>query len=239
MPLDLSFIQGTTVIIPAAGIGRRMGGEVPKQYLKVSDEYILDITLEKFLSYKEVELIVLVVSPDDTYVQKLKHINNDKIVLIDGGAERVDSVFNALKFLLDNVLPDHMPVMVHDAARPCITHGDLDLLLKQFLESREPCLLAAQVVDTLQEIDTNNQVFKRLNRQHIIRAMTPQIAEFGDLKTAIKQALKENIEITGGVSALTHAGHQVTAVIGRSDNIKVTLPEDLLLAESIIKHTEQ
>lgn len=231
MPVDLSTITGIVVVIPAAGNGSRMKSDTPKQYLKIGKKMVLDITLEKFLNFDSVEKIVLVTSPNDSSFQELKNINDDRIVVIDGGAERVDTVTNALRFLYDHGLPDETPVMVHDAARPCITSEDIEKLCSWYDSHNTACLLACPVTDTLQKVDSNHQVESVIDRQQVVRALTPQMAKFVDLISAISKAAQDKFLVTDEVSALTYAGYEVGVVYGRDDNLKITHSQDLDLAE--------
>ncbi|MGX5173811.1 2-C-methyl-D-erythritol 4-phosphate cytidylyltransferase [Aliikangiella sp. IMCC44653] len=231
MPVDFSEVTNNVVIIPAAGIGSRMNSQVPKQYLQINGEFILDITLNKFLSRADVAKVVLVISAQDQHYTNLKSLNNDKIEVIEGGEQRVNSVFNALKFLYDNGLPDDTPVLVHDAARPCILTADLDKLIDYFKQHQAPCFLGAAVNDTLQQVNDVGQVVKRLDRSHIVKAFTPQMASFIDLKNALKKAREDGVFVTDEVSALSYSGHQVNLVSGSASNIKITLNEDLALAQ--------
>jgi len=232
---DLSTIKGAVAIIPAAGIGERMKASKPKQYLKVGDRTILGITLDKFLSYDSVELVVLVISPSDQYFQDLRYIDHEKIVVIDGCDERVGSVHNALTFLFDNGLPDNTAILVHDAARPCVTHSDIDKVYHSFKQSNKPAFLAVPVVDTLHKIDDNQHVEGPVDRSDLVRALTPQVSAFIDLHNAIKSAIENKLPVTDDISALKLAGHEVEVVFGRNDNIKITEPDDLALAEFYIE----
>lgn len=229
--MDLSTIKGIVTIIPAAGVGQRMRSETPKQYLTIGKKLILDITLEKFLSFDPVELIIVAVSANDRYVNDLVNINDNRIVLIEGGDERVNSVNNALHFLFDNGLSDKAAVMVHDAARPCITHEDLKRLQLSFIKDKQACFLAAAVVNTLHRIDEQKQAYSTVSRDQLVNAMTPQMACFIDLKRSLETAVEEKKPVTDEMSALMQAGHKVNAVMGRADNIKITTPDDLALAE--------
>ena len=228
---DFSQISGVVVIIPAAGVGRRMGGELPKQYLKINQKTVLDITLEKFLSYQPAELVVLVTSPEDQHYRQLENLGNEKLHIVDGGKERINSVVNALNYLYDGGLTDDVAVMVHDAARPCIRQSDLDSLLNTYMNNNTPCLLAAPVVDTLQKINGKQQVESVIDRDTVVKAYTPQLASFAILKESLDKAITSEQVITDEVSALTNAGHSVKFVLGRSDNIKITIADDLPLAE--------
>ncbi len=218
-------------IVPAAGVGSRMQSEIPKQYLKIKDRSILGITLDKLMSYKSIDLVVLVVSSEDDHYQGLKDIDSNDIIIIEGGQERIHSVYNAIRYLFDNGLPDETPVMVHDAARPCVLHSDLDKLSDTFKNNQLPCMLVAPVVDTLQKINQQQQVESRVDRSNLVRALTPQMAKFIDLKDSLKKALDKAQLFTDEVSALTYSGHNVNVVYASNGNIKITHPEDLPIAE--------
>ncbi|TQV71582.1 2-C-methyl-D-erythritol 4-phosphate cytidylyltransferase [Aliikangiella marina] len=227
---DLSTLTGIVAIIPAAGIGERMNAEIPKQYLKIGERTVLGLTLERFLNYEPVEIIVLVTSPSDTHYDNLRDIENEKIVVIDGGEERADSVSNAISFLYDSGLPDDTPVLIHDAARPCVTSTDIEKLCNHFRNTNKACFLAAPVVDTIHQVDEDATVNGFIDRRNVVRALTPQLAKFIELKNSLEEAKAKKLSVTDEVSALKHAGHSVDAVIGRPDNIKITTPEDLRLA---------
>jgi len=231
MYLDLSQFHDLVVIIPAAGFGQRMQSDTPKQYLTIQNQTLLEITVNKFLSYAPTGLIVLALQPGDQYCYQLPCCESEKVIIVDGGAERANSVFNALKFLYDSGLGNDIAVMVHDAARPCITHEDLNRLMEHFSERQQPCLLGSPVVDTLQRIDGADEVQGVVDRRNIMRAFTPQMARFVDLYQTLSKALEQGNLVTDEVSALTRCGMNVKVIRGREDNIKVTHPADLALAE--------
>lgn len=231
---DLSQFKATVAIIAAAGYGSRMQSDTPKQYLKINRQTILDITLSQFLSFEPVELIILVISPQDIYFKHLEHADNEKVIIIEGGDERADSVYNALNFLYDCGLPDEAAIMVHDAVRPCITHDDLDKLSEFHAQSSSPCLLVSPIDDSLQKIH-NGLIEESVDRSGLVRALTPQMASFIDLKSSLKNAIQNKINVTDEASALVASGYKVSTVVGRSDNIKITHAEDIALAEFYLK----
>jgi 2-C-methyl-D-erythritol 4-phosphate cytidylyltransferase len=236
---DLSKIKGMVAIVPGAGVGSRMQSDIPKQYLKIKDRSILGLTLNKLLSYKPIELVVLVVSPDDNHYQGLKDIDSDNIIIIEGGQERIHSVNNAIRYLYDNGLADDTPVMVHDAARPCLLHKDLEKLTAQYNKSQLPCMLVAPVVDSLQKVNQENQVESRVSRDALVRVLTPQMAKFIDIKEALKKSLDNAQLFTDEVSALTYAGQTVDVVYASNGNIKITRPEDLPIAEFFLEQEKE
>ncbi|WP_196137870.1 2-C-methyl-D-erythritol 4-phosphate cytidylyltransferase [Aliikangiella sp. G2MR2-5] len=235
MLVDLSTVKGAVAVIAAAGAGTRMGADKPKQYLPLAGKTVLEITVEKFLGFEGIECVVLIVPPNDQDCYQLPVAEKENVYVIDGGERRTDSVLNGLMFLYDAGLPDDVAVLVHDAARPCVSKSDLQKLIDTFRKSKQPCLLAAPVVDTLQEVNAKGDVKRVVDRDKLVRAFTPQVARFIDLKTALIKARDEGVPVTDEVSALTSAGHKVKAVIGQSNNIKITHPEDLPLAEYYLK----
>ncbi|MCT9189373.1 2-C-methyl-D-erythritol 4-phosphate cytidylyltransferase, partial [Acinetobacter baumannii] len=151
-----------------------------------------------------------------------------------GGAERVHSVLNALNYLL-TFADENDWVLVHDAARPCVTIDCLNALVANAIESNESAILAIPVRDTLKQVKSGNQIDKTVSRDLLWQAQTPQITKIGKLKKAIEHALENNVTITDEASALEYMGETVQVVMGRSDNIKITYPDDLELARLILQ----
>jgi 2-C-methyl-D-erythritol 4-phosphate cytidylyltransferase len=231
---DLSQITNNVVLIPAAGVGKRFGGHLPKQYCKIKDRMVLDITLDKFLSLESVDLVVLIVSPTDEHYQSLSSITSDKLVLIDGGEDRSNSVNNGLRFLFDNGLPDETPILVHDAVRPCISDRDIQALLDFYAENKQACFLAEPVNDSLRKVDIYDQVVESVDREQLVKALTPQMSRFIDLKHALATIVKNDFVVTDEVGALINCDIPVSAITAQDLNIKITRQSDLLLAETIL-----
>ncbi|MBL4940094.1 MAG: 2-C-methyl-D-erythritol 4-phosphate cytidylyltransferase [Colwellia sp.] len=229
--------QQFVVIVPAAGIGKRMLASQPKQYLTINNQSILSHTVNRLLSHKNITKVVLVLSDDDGYFAQTTLADNPNVIRVTGGTERVDSVLSGLKAIDEN----HW-VLVHDAVRPCVTHGDIDKLIVQCLASNSGGILAAPVTDTMKlatenEVDvneiTNNKataVSKTVDRSRLWHAFTPQMFKAKELKQAIEQAQAKGLIITDESSAIEYAGLPSLVISGRRDNIKITRPEDLTLA---------
>mgnify|MGYP005986381487 CR=1 FL=1 len=228
--LFLAENQQFTVVVPAAGVGKRMLASCPKQYLTINDQTILSHTLNRLLSHKKIKKVVLVLSDDDDYFGETILAENPNIIRVSGGKERVDSVLSGLKIISDTEW-----VLVHDAARPCITHGDIDKLIEQCLANNSGGLLAAPVVDTMKLAFKNNknkamQVCETIDRSSLWHAFTPQMFKVTELKQAIEQAQKKGLMITDESSAIESVGLPCLLISGRRDNIKITRPEDIVLA---------
>lgn len=217
-------------ILPAAGVGSRMKADRPKQYLSLNGRYLMDHTLEVMLSYPAFEKTVLVLSADDPYWPASIYSGNERIIRAEGGAERCYSVLNGLA-ALDGLAADNDWVVVHDVARPCLQHSDLDALLTQLQDPG--AILAAPVRDTMKrgsQTGGKNVIDHTVERKQLWHALTPQVFRYAQLKQALQQCLRDGVEVTDEASAIEHTGQAPLLVEGRSDNIKVTRPEDLALA---------
>jgi len=220
-------------VIPAAGSGSRFSKTELKQYQYIQDRTVLEHTIRR-ISQLPLNGYVLAIGAQDTFAQTLAFQNIGKAHFCTGGAERVHSVLNALNHLL-NFADENDWVLVHDAARPCVTIDCLNALVAKAIESNDSAILAIPVRDTLKQVVLDNCIDKTVSRDLLWQAQTPQIAQIGKLKKAIEQALENNVTITDEASALEYMGETVRVVMGRSDNIKITYPDDLELARLILQ----
>lgn len=216
-------------VVPAAGIGSRMQAEVPKQYLELLGKPILQRTLERLGQSLPFERIVVALNPDDPYWSQRIDVNGLPVETVAGGAERCDSVLNALNSLKDIAQPDDW-VLVHDAARPCVRPADLSHMLQVLSECGHGGILAAPVKDTMKRGDGDDCVAATVEREQLWHALTPQVFPFAELYQALDQALAAGDKITDEAMAIERVGGKVKLVPGAQDNIKVTRPEDLQLA---------
>ena len=212
-------------ILPAAGIGSRMRADKPKQYLKILDKTILEHTLTAMLTHSAVTQIILAVNRDDPYIANIALIGHPKIQTIIGGETRAESVFNGLKVIDEK----NTWVLVHDAARPCLTHSDIDKLLA--VNDDQGAILAIPVTDTIKRATADQQILQTEDRTQLWQAQTPQFFRANLLKHALMQAFRQKVNVTDEASAMELAGFRPHLIVGRSDNLKVTRPEDLALAE--------
>lgn len=212
-------------IIPAAGIGSRMQADRPKQYLKILGKTILEHTLNIFLSYEKINQIILPVAENDPYLLSIDLLQDPRIKVITGGANRADSVLNGLRSIENK----KSWVLVHDAARPCLRHEDLDKLVQ--IQDENGAILAIPAVDTIKRSNADLQIQHTEDRSQLWLAQTPQFFPVERLQNALEQAEKQGFIVTDEASAMELAGFRPHLVSGRSDNIKVTRPEDLALAE--------
>ena len=229
--------QNIWVIIPAAGVGRRMGSDTPKQYLLLDERTVVEHTLSVFDSHPAISEVIIAISENDEYWSSLNIALSKPLHVVDGGKERCDSVLNALTFLQKRANADDW-VLVHDAARPCLRTEDLNLLLEKCQSHAVGGILAVPVRDTMKRSDANT-IKETVDRENLWHALTPQMFRFKLLKDALESALKKNNIITDEASAIELAGYQPLLVEGHADNIKITRPEDLTLAAFFIDQQKE
>ncbi|MDH5396309.1 MAG: 2-C-methyl-D-erythritol 4-phosphate cytidylyltransferase [Gammaproteobacteria bacterium] len=220
------------VIIPAAGVGRRMGTDIPKQYLELNNIPVIHHSINVFANHPAIAEIVVVLSKDDEYWSDLNISQQKPLHIVDGGKERCDSVLNGLKFLNDKAGQNDW-VLVHDAARPCLRSDDLTLLLDTLINHETGGILAIPVRDTMKRsvsVGDAHFITATVDRENLWHALTPQMFRFGMLYDALNKALTENKMITDEASAIEAAGFQPVLVEGHADNLKITHPDDLSLA---------
>lgn len=225
-------------VIPAAGIGSRMSAEKPKQYLVLGDKTILEHTLLRILTLPNLAGIVVPLNSEDTYWTSLTILQHPLVHTIHGGASRADSVLNGLNYLADKAHALDW-VLVHDAARPCVTLSSIQKLCDELVGSDIGGILAVPVSDTLKQVANNNEIQTTVDRSPLWQAQTPQLFRYKLLRDCLIQSLANNEIITDESSAVELCGYKPQVVEGRNDNIKITRPDDLLLAEFILTQQEK
>lgn len=213
-------------IVPAAGIGQRIGGLLPKQYVQLGDKPILTHTLNTICQIPHVRQVIVPLHPLDQYWQRLIHLPYKNYVTIIGGELRFESVFNALTYLKNLAQPQDW-VLVHDAVRPCITKEAVTELLQQIDNDPVGGLWGVPVCDTLKKVDAAGKVLYTVPREQLWHAQTPQIFRFELLYLAFAKVKQDKIIMTDEASAIEYLGYHPKMVQGRYDNIKITWPEDL------------
>ncbi|RJT27391.1 2-C-methyl-D-erythritol 4-phosphate cytidylyltransferase [Buttiauxella izardii] len=222
-------------VVPAAGIGSRMQTECPKQYLKIGNKTILEHAVASLMAHPRVAHVVIAISPTDTWFASLPLASNPNVTVIEGGAQRADSVLAGL-----NVVQGAQWVLVHDAARPCLHQDDLARLLAITETSKIGGILAAPVRDTMKRGEPGkNLIAHTVDREDLWHALTPQLFPLELLRSCLQRALDEHASITDEASALEYCGFHPELISARADNIKVTRPEDLALAEFYLTRLTQ
>jgi 2-C-methyl-D-erythritol 4-phosphate cytidylyltransferase len=216
-------------VIPAAGVGKRMKADRPKQYLMLGKRTVLQQTIAIFEQHPQIAGIVVIVTKGDPYWAELHVETNKPLLVADGGTERCHSVLNGLE-LLQHHAADSDWVLVHDAARPCLRQEDIDHLIAELQQEDVGGILAVPVRDTMKRDDGTGRISRTEERSGMWHALTPQMFPLGLLRGVLQRALADGFEVTDEASALEHAGLQPKLVEGHADNIKITRPEDLALA---------
>lgn len=224
-------------VIPAAGVGARMGAAIPKQYLPLLGKTVLEHSVGRLISHPRMAGVVVVIAPHDTHWQTLSSQFTTAPLTAEGGAERYHSVLNGLHRLAEIAQP-HDWVLVHDAARPCIRPVDIDKLITALTDHAAGGLLGLPVSDTVKRADREGTVLETVNRTGLWRALTPQMFRLEALTRALRHAVDQHLPVTDEAAAMELAGYSPRMVEGHADNIKITHPQDLALAELYIRQQE-
>ncbi len=221
-------------VVPAAGIGSRMEADRPKQYLDLDGKTVLEHTLQRLISHPKIKGIIVAIAQNDPWWPQISVEGNDPIHVVVGGVERADSVFHALTELTK--LADDDPwVLVHDAARPCLRHQDIDQMLDKLSNHPVGGILGIPVNDTVKRTNFEHEITETVERNGLWRASTPQMFHLHALKQALHTAKEQQLKVTDEASAMELAGYQPLMVEGHSDNIKITVPQDLALASLFLQ----
>lgn len=223
----------TWAIVPAAGRGSRFGGAVPKQYLALAGRPVIEHSLRAVLDHPDVDGVMVALAPDDTAWPGWREVGGKPVLTCVGGGERADSVLAALHALPASIDEDQW-LLVHDAARPCLHRDDLARLIDQGCLDAVGALLAAPVRDTLKRADADARCLGTEPREALWRALTPQLFRRGSLTRALASAHRNGIRVTDEAMAMERLGLKPRLVEGRDDNLKITTPADLALAEFVL-----
>ena len=220
-------------VVPAAGVGKRMQADKPKQYLPLMGKTVIEQTLSRLLKADIFTSITVAISEVDPYWETLDIASNSKVIRAKGGKERADSVLSALSALKSQA-NDNDWVLVHDAARPCVTSKEIHFLIDTLKNELYGGILALSSHDTLKQVK-GDSIQSTIDRRTIWRALTPQMFRYGVLKKALEQT-EGNSTVTDEASAVELTGGVVKIVEGATENIKITRPEDLALAEFYLEN---
>ena len=222
-------------VVPAAGVGKRFGSALPKQYLQLNNKTVVENTLERLLAVEEIAQVVVALSSEDQHFKSLGVARHSRIKTVIGGDERCHSVLNGLRYL-SGVGDERDWVLVHDVARPCVRAADIRKLLQQVDQfDAVGGILANPVRDTMKRANRINQIEATVDRNQLWHALTPQLFRLGALRGAIESALADGVVVTDESAAMERLGHQPLLVEGHYDNIKITHPQDLALTELYIQ----
>lgn len=216
-------------LVPAAGLGARMGDSMPKQYLPLAGQPMIAHALHTLCSNADISTVFVVLAPDDTLFHSYDWSRfGDKLQpLFCGGERRTDTVLNGL--LASEIEADDW-LLVHDAARPCLTLAHLSKLIAELRDDAVGGILAVPVADTLKRADDHDHILRTESRERLWQAQTPQMFRAG----LLARALQQRGSFTDDASAVEALGLQPKLVLSEPTNFKVTYPQDLLLAELLL-----
>ncbi|NLY44618.1 MAG: 2-C-methyl-D-erythritol 4-phosphate cytidylyltransferase [Tissierella sp.] len=223
-----------SVIIAAAGMSNRMGSKINKQFIAIDNKPILVHTIEKFEQSKYIDEIIIVSKEEEVeYCRKeiVRKYGFKKVTkIIRGGKERQDSIYNGLMALSENT----DIVLTHDGARPFVKHTHIEDGIKGVIE-HGACVIGVPVKDTIKVVNDTDVVHHTPKRSLLWAAQTPQCFWAHLIKKGYEHAMNEGIVGTDDSSLVEKMGHEIKMIMGSYDNIKITTPEDLIIAESLSK----
>lgn len=227
------------VVIPAAGSGKRLGSDTPKQYLPLNGKPLLEVTINKWLSIPGITKVVVALAETDACFTDLSLASANKVETVVGGAERCHSVMSALEFMLPRAAAGAW-VLVHDAARPCFSIRQVEKMIEELLADEDGIggIMAIPVADTLKKSSRQegiSRITATLDRSETWQAQTPQMFPLELLHAAMKKAIRDNFLVTDEASSMEYAGYKPVLFPGSAFNLKVTHLADLVLAEQIIR----
>ena len=218
-----------------------MQTSLPKQYAPLLGRPLILHTLERLCAHPKVSGVVVGIASDDQWWSTLAQDVSQLPKFLDtfvGGSERADTVNNGLKALTEHASPDDW-VLVHDAARPCVRASDIDRLINEVSGHADGGLLALPIADTVKRTDDGRIVSETVSRTNLWRAQTPQLFPLARLSEALAQALATGDVVTDEAAAVERLGGRPRVVAGHADNIKITVDEDIALAELFMRRQQK
>ncbi len=227
-------------LIPAAGSGSRMEQTLPKQYLMLNDKPMISHSLNLLCQNHLISKVFVVLAPEDKhwFSYDWSEFNDKLLVFSCGGTTRADSVLNGLLAAKrENLVNAQDWILVHDAARPCLTASQLNKLLNELTVDETGGLLAIPVADTLKRANSENRITATESREYLWQAQTPQMFRCKILIQALQNTA--NKSITDDASAVEMMGLSPKLIMSDAQNFKVTYPQDLALAELILQNRKK
>lgn len=221
-------------LIPAAGRSVRFGGTTLKQYTHLMGSPVISHSIDAVCRHEAVGAVTVALAADDGIFAELIRPNWPRVNTVTGGDSRARTVMNGLDFIL-RVDPASEWVLVHDAARPCLSRRDLARLLEQGMASDSGAILAVPVSDTLKRAGPGHRIQETVDRSSLWAAQTPQLFRVAELAASLRAALNAGESPTDEAAAMEFSGARPLLVEGSSTNIKITGSDDLALAEFILQ----
>ena len=220
--------MSNTAIILAAGNGTRMKADKSKLLLEINGKTVIERTVNTFSNIADIDDIIVVVRETDIplYENVLSKYNISYCI---GGSTRQESVSNAVE-----TIDDADMIIIHDGARPLVTENEISNTLR-VAQEKGAAAVGVKVKDTIKVVDRNNKIIDTPERSSLIAIQTPQIFKFDKYVKAMKLAKEQNKDFTDDCKLLENAGEDGFVVDGEYTNIKITTPEDLLVAEAFLK----
>ncbi|NQW30606.1 MAG: 2-C-methyl-D-erythritol 4-phosphate cytidylyltransferase [Ignavibacteria bacterium] len=236
MKPDETHVMPFAVVIPAAGVGRRMDSTTPKQYLQLDGIPVIIRTLTTVLSIPQVSVVVVALHKDDSHFKRICvefGLDVNRIQTVIGGAERQNSIENAILSLDFEGPTNPQIVLIHDAVRP---FASARLFLQIALEASKSgaAVPALPTTDTIKEVNDANFVVQTLNRSALRHIQTPQGFRLAPYKIALQSAIKSGINYPDDAAVFEAGGFPVACITGELNNIKITNQADLAIAERIL-----
>lgn len=223
--------MSNVAIVLGAGNGTRMKSEKSKLLLEINGKAVIERSVNAFLNISDVDEVIVTVREQD--IEEFSRIlDDDRISFVIGGATRQQSVKNAVDTIDDADL-----IIIHDGARPLVSEEDIDNTIR-VAKDFGSAAVGVPVKDTIKVIDDDSVVIDTPNRATLFAVQTPQIFSFEQYKSALERATEDNKDFTDDCQLIEYAGGKVKMVAGSYDNIKITTPEDIPLAENILKQRD-
>ncbi len=219
-------------IIVAAGSGQRFASDTPKQFLEVAGKLAVQHSIDAFDQVDEIQGIVLVMPKNQQLWQNIELTAKKPLMYATGGSSRAASVLHGLQ-ILESLVEDVTWILVHDAARLCVAPSDISKLIDQCNNKNQGGLLVKKMNDTIKYSEDGTHVKKTINRDLLYAALTPQMFPYRQLVDVLENA--DHDKVTDEASAFEQHGIKPLMVKGRSDNLKLTYAEDLLIATFILR----
>jgi 2-C-methyl-D-erythritol 4-phosphate cytidylyltransferase len=222
-----------TAIIVAAGEGKRAGGETRKQFREIAGAPIIIHTLRRFEACASIARVALVLPAAEAvgFHETLARYGLRKVTgIVAGGASRMESVWRGLQAI--EAGPTSI-IAIHDGVRPLVAPAEIDATVRAAAETGA-AILAAPIVDTVKEADDARAIVRTVERAHLYRALTPQCFRFDLLRRAYESARRASVEATDDSSLVERLGTRVHIVEGSARNIKITHPDDFIIAAALL-----
>ena len=223
-------------LVPAAGSSQRFGPDIPKQYHLLGGRPVLSHSIGALRGHPRIVAVHVVLAPGDPHFDPLVAADFPDIDRVEGGASRAGSVLNGLRHIEDKD-PECDWVLVHDAARPCLSRSALDRLLNQALSCADGGILAIPLVDTIKRGE-QGRIRTTVDRRDLWAAQTPQLFPIRPLAQALSGMLNDALIPTDEASVMEHAGYSPLLVEGERSNIKITHAADLAMAEFYLERRQ-